>query len=262
MKKIGFNINPETTDIAEVKAYVPVVEEPKLSVVTVRFEDGREYPYLNDKFNLKIGDMVFVDGKLKGRLGMVVAVTTKFKVSLAYYKYVLAKADFSFHGSFKPVANFVVSRGEETIPFEQLQTWLPPAAPDDEPEEFVCGEGYAVNLNDIESTEGFDYDTADAAVELLTEGYVKFISVVNGIGRAVIKRRHLQIVEFRLEGNNMTDIFCGCLNPGLCRHILAVAIGTKKIIDTLEIGEKESFTAIENDLFNIATNNRGTTIVV
>ena len=113
MKKTEFGINSESTELSNVKAYTPVAEEPKLSVVTVRFEDGREYPYLNNKFNLRVGDKVYVDGKLKGKLGMVVAVTTRFKVSLTYYKYVLAKADFDFHGSFKPVANFFVSRGED-----------------------------------------------------------------------------------------------------------------------------------------------------
>ncbi len=262
MKKIGFNINPETTEIATVKTYTQVIEEPKLSVVTVRFEDGREYPYLNDKFNLNIGDKVFVDGKLKGRLGIVIAVTTKFKVSLIYYKYVIAKADFNFHGSFKPVANFVVSRDNEIIPFEQLETWIPPIDPDEEEEKFVCGDGYVINLEDIESAEGFNYDIADNAVELLTEGCIKFISVVNGVGRALIKNRRVNIVDFKLEGNNMTDIYCGCISPDLCKHILAVAIGTKKIIDTLKIGEKESFTAIETNLFSTATNNTETIIVV
>ena len=69
MKQIGFSINEEKEYEKEEKAYAPKEEEAKQSVVTVRFENGREYPYYNDKFNLKINDLVFVDGKLYRQVG-------------------------------------------------------------------------------------------------------------------------------------------------------------------------------------------------
>ena len=71
--KIGFSIGENKKENAEniVNAIAPeiVVEEPVRSVVTVRFENGKEYPYYNDEFNLNVGDVVFVDGKLAGQPG-------------------------------------------------------------------------------------------------------------------------------------------------------------------------------------------------
>ena len=264
MKKIGFNTNPDIKETAEPKVYAPVVEEPKLSVVTVRFESGKEFPYVNDKFHLSVGDRVYVDGSLKGEIGEVTAVTTKFKVSLKYYKYVLQKIDFDIHGSFKPVADFFVSRADDAVPTEQLMTWLPPVVnTEEEPEErFVCGEGYSIDLNDIENNKDFDYEVAEKGLVLLNEGYVKFISVTNGEGIAVIRRHHLHTVEFKLKDKEMTDIFCGCLDPNMCKHILAVAIALRKIVETLEIKENESFTAIESGLFFSATKYADSTFVV
>ena len=71
--KIGFNIGESkrenTENIENMVAPEIVADEPVRSVATVRFENGKEYPYYNDEFNLNIGDVVFVDGKLAGSRG-------------------------------------------------------------------------------------------------------------------------------------------------------------------------------------------------
>ena len=72
--KIGFtsNIGKEN----ERKEKVVLASEntaPKRSVVEVHFPGrGIDLSYYNDKFDLKIGDLVYVDGKLEGKLGRVV----------------------------------------------------------------------------------------------------------------------------------------------------------------------------------------------
>ena len=76
------------------------VSTMKTNVVSVNFGAGREYPYLNDKFDLAVGDKVYVGGKLAGTPGTVTEVLTKFKVSLKYYKYVLQKIDYAVRGKF------------------------------------------------------------------------------------------------------------------------------------------------------------------
>ena len=79
----------------------------KTNILYVRFPNCSEYPYLNDKFDLAVGDKVYVDGKLAGVLGEVTEALTKFKVSLKYYKYVLQKVDFDIKGEYKKTDNFM-----------------------------------------------------------------------------------------------------------------------------------------------------------
>lgn len=67
--KIGFNIGESkrenTENIVNTVAPEVVADEPVRSVATVRFENGKEYPYYNDEFNLKVGDVVFVMASLQ-----------------------------------------------------------------------------------------------------------------------------------------------------------------------------------------------------
>ena len=55
--------------------------KPVKSVVQVQFPSkGRSLAYYNDKFDLRVGDIVFVDGKLEGFQGIVTEVSRSFKI--------------------------------------------------------------------------------------------------------------------------------------------------------------------------------------
>ena len=59
--KIGFSMEADTEQqsLSEVVSATNTDEEtPVRSVVTVLFENGKEYPYYNDCFCLHIGDFV------------------------------------------------------------------------------------------------------------------------------------------------------------------------------------------------------------
>lgn len=75
MKKypIGFNtrINKEK-EINKPMEICKGVIEPKKSVVRVYFPSRcTSWAYYNDSFDLKIGDFVYVEGKLEGEMGQV-----------------------------------------------------------------------------------------------------------------------------------------------------------------------------------------------
>ena len=60
--------------------------EPKKSVVQVYFPSrGMNLAYYNDSFDLKVGDLVYVDGKLEGHRGQVTEVNYSFKIKLSDY---------------------------------------------------------------------------------------------------------------------------------------------------------------------------------
>ena len=74
---------------------------PRKSVVQVSFPGrGGALAYYNDQFDLKVGDRVYVEGKLEGQLGYVAAVNYSFKIKLSEYKRVIAVADTNVHGQF------------------------------------------------------------------------------------------------------------------------------------------------------------------
>ena len=85
MKKytIGFNTKiekePETNIPMEI---CKGVVEPKKSVVQVYFPHrGMGWAYYNDQFDLKVGDYVYVEGKLEGYRGQVTEVKYSFKIT-------------------------------------------------------------------------------------------------------------------------------------------------------------------------------------
>ena len=60
---------------------------PVKSLVKVRFEcHAMPLAYYNDRFDLQEGDVVYVSGKLAGEPGVVVSVTTKFRIHTSDYE--------------------------------------------------------------------------------------------------------------------------------------------------------------------------------
>ena len=98
--KIGFKgYEEEKKEDLQVAKFTE--SRPVKSVVQVQFPSkGRSLAYYNDKFDLHVGDIVFVDGKLEGIQGIVTEVSRSFKIKLSDYKRVIAVADTTVKGEF------------------------------------------------------------------------------------------------------------------------------------------------------------------
>lgn len=227
---IGFSISNKENKKEKTEIIKPeiVKEQPVRSVVTVHFINGREYPYYNDMFDLKVGDIVYVDGKLAGIPGRVTEVTTKFKVSLDFYKRVLSKLNLDFHGEFKNTACFVACTDPDVLDIEQVKSWYFP--PREEKEEFFIGDGYTVPLDNMLDCEDSDGDEFDDAIDIFNERKVKFVTVKNGKGYAIVKRNKPHLVEFEYKNGVISNLLCDCIKPGLCDHSLAVCIAMDILI--------------------------------
>lgn len=53
----------------------------------------RTLAYYNDRFDLRQGDLVFVDGKLEGKQGRVEEASYNFRIRLSDYQRVIAVAE-------------------------------------------------------------------------------------------------------------------------------------------------------------------------
>ena len=254
MKSIlGFGISE--TPAAE-SAALPAKEErgPVRCLVSVRFpQEGRTLTYYNDKFILEPGDHVFVSGKLAGQLGVVEKVTTRFKIRLADYQRVVSKACSSLHGTYESILDRMVSYDAEALSPDAFRSWiLPPVEEEDGSDpaagETVLGEGYALSLSAPENCEDFDPAVLGRALAYCEEGKLAYIALRGGIGTAYVEGSAWYELNFRLQGDMLTEMYCDCPYPGLCKHLLALAISLRALeAKGLDLGR--DFTAVEEERF-------------
>ena len=84
--------------------------QPRKSIVQVYFEERNvTLAYYNDRFDLKRGDLVYVEGKLSGVRGRIVDVSYNFKIKLSDYMRVIAVADTHVKGEFNIAGSHFVT---------------------------------------------------------------------------------------------------------------------------------------------------------
>lgn len=126
--KIGFTADTEKKE----HHITPNTMEQKLirnnarkSVVDVFFPDRHlTCSYYNDMFDLKHGDIVYVDGKLEGLHGRVTNVNYTFKIKLSDYKRVIGLADTNASGELFMAGSHFIAIERDVLPFEQVITWF------------------------------------------------------------------------------------------------------------------------------------------
>lgn len=123
---------------------------PRKSVVQVSFPGrGGTLAYYNGQFDLKVGDRVYVEGKLEGQLGYVAAVNYSFRIKLSEYKRVIALVDTHVHGQFYIADSHFLTFAPSAIPAAQVTTWFKAPTADDE--EYASGsDGTSFRLDNLQ----------------------------------------------------------------------------------------------------------------
>ncbi len=231
----------------------PVYGEHVRSLVTIRFpEDGRSFMYYNDRFDLEEGDRVFVSGKMAGSPGVVVNVTTKFRIRLSDYERVISKACSTIRGTYESVIGKMVSRDNEALTPEDFRSWvLPPrnAESGDEDAEAFAGDGFELILSELEEDEDVAEAVLERAADYCMKGKVGYIGVRGGAGTAYIHGTSWYEATFRLDGDKMTEMYCSCPYPGLCKHLLASAMTVRALAKVGDLDTDRDFTAVDESHF-------------
>ncbi len=228
---------------------------PVRSVVDVAFPDDTVLRYYNDSFDLSVGDGVYVSGKRAGSMGIVKSVTTKFKINLSGYERVLARIDFQLRGSFEPVGVFMVGVTADAGPSPELfRLWITPPA-DQEPE-YACGEGYELELDHFEQDDEVDPKVFSRALDYCRQGRVRYLALRNGVGTAFVEGTAWYEVNFRYDAGRITELYCDCPYPGLCKHELAVLFMLRSLLKELKCNCLPDLTAIDQSFFwrTVSTN--------
>jgi len=243
---IGFAINNtvEKEPVQETAFNAP--EKPVISLVKVRFEDDKVLDYYNDRFDLHEGDRVFVEGSMEGKIGEVVSVSRKFRINLNNYKRVIAHPTISFEGKFTRISDKMVCTGKCLPTPEMMRSWIKCGG---EECEIVTGEPFEATLDDFLTGADITEEIFGRAIEYCQQGRVVYLRVENGVGTAFVRGTSWYEINFRISGDNVSDISCNCPYPYFCKHSVAVLITLRMMLATESIAKAETFTAIDRGYF-------------
>ena len=229
--KIGFTAETESEN-KRIIENTPVQKEPtiiKKSVVEVFFPDRHlTCSYYNDMFDLKRGDIVYVEGKLEGLRGRVAQINYNFKIKLSDYKRVIGVADTDVIGEFHLAGSHFITVDGGALTYEQVSTWF--KAPDNEKEEYVSSSGDEVfNLNDLTGM-NIKNEIAERGHEYYMENCVVYVELNHGKGKALVTGSKTYDVEFFYKDEDITGLVCNCYCTGACKHEFAAMLQLRDIL--------------------------------
>lgn len=243
---MAFKINGFGGSETERMETVPVSQErqnpvvPRKSVVQVRFPGkGIALAYYNDRFDLKPGDLVYVDGKLAGQLGRVVDVTCNFKIKVAEYKKVIAVCNTDVRGQFYLAGSHFVAFDPAVLPAEQVSLWF--RGPAGEDDEYASGsDDTAFRLDDLAGFEIRD-TIAQRGRDYYMENRVRYLCLDGTRGYAIVEGTNAYAVEFEYREGEIRNLLCDCFCSYACKHEFAVLLQLRELLDRIETCYAEEY---------------------
>lgn len=231
--KIGFAAERPENKPVEATRTVPQQAAPRKSVVQVHFERrNMTLAYYNDQFDLHIGDMVFVDGKLEGQRGRVVEVNYNFKIKLSEYKRVVAVVDTTVNGRFFMAGSHFVTFDREALPANKVVTWF--KAPEKEDDKFAIGsDDTFFRLYDLKDM-NVSAAIAERGHNYYMENRVRYISVDGTKGYAIVEGSEAYEVEFVYRSGEISNLFCSCFCSYNCKHEFAAMLQLRETLELIE----------------------------
>ena len=204
----------------------------KKSLVSVEF-DHREYPltYINDRFDLQVGDTVYVEGKLEGQRGTVLSIAYSFKVKVGEYKRIIGVADTRVKGQFNYLNSHFVTFDPKALPKNKVITWF--KAPDMEPSEYEYGyDDEEVLLEDFGKKNVREIILSRGS-EYYRDNKVRYISIKGTKGYAIVEGNEIYEVEFRYKDGKISRLVCNCPCAFTCKHEVAAMFQLRETLDMI-----------------------------
>ena len=232
--KIGFS-----TDTGEIKqskvTYADTQKKiaPRKAVVQVYFADRHTtLAYYNDMFDLKCGDKVYVDGKLEGILGRITNVNYNFKIKASDYKRVIALVDTNVNGKFFMAGSHFVTFDRNALPNSKVISWF--KAPENSDTEFISGNDDATFMLDNLKDMNVSTDIAERGHEYYMENRVKYISLDDTKGYAIVEGSEIYEIEFEYHNGEISRLICSCFCSYNCKHEFAAMLQLKETLELIE----------------------------
>lgn len=249
--KIGFNTqNKDTTALIDVASGVGVVAEPRRSLVQVQFAGpGYSYAYYNDRFDLQVGDLVYVEGAMEGLQGRVEEISYTFKIKLSDYKRVIGKVDTDVRGALFMAGSHFITFDPAALPYEKVRSWF--KAPEDPEEEYISvSDGKGFLLEDL-SGMGARPVIMERGQNYYLRNRVVYLSVEGIRGRAIVEGTESYELEFTYQNGEIRDLTCSCFCSYPCKHEVAAMLQLQDLLKTI----RENYSGQWNDTFAAITKN-------
>ena len=206
---------------------------PRKSLVQIRFPGkGMALTYYNDQFDLKIGDRVYVEGKLEGLLGRVMEINYNFKIKISDYKKVIAVVDIDVSGQFYMAGSHFVSFDSAALPVEKIKLWF--KAPEKEEDEVISSSDDSsfllADLNDM----NISGTIAERGHEYYLENRVSYLCLDGTKGFAIVEGSKSYFVEFRYENGAISHLICDCPCAYTCKHEFATMLQLRETLVLIE----------------------------
>lgn len=208
------------------------------SIVRVHFvSSNTTLSYFNDTFDLHIGDIVYVEGKLEGQRGRVVDVTYNFKIKVSDYKRVISKADTNVRGELLMAGSHFITFDREVIPYSKVISWY--KAPENSEEVYITGnDDTSVTLDDL-SALNIKPEIGERGHDYYLNNKVRYLCIDNGHGRAIVEGTKPYEVEFDYIDGKLSGIVCDCFCSYTCKHEVATILQLRETLEYIKENHPE-----------------------
>lgn len=200
-------------------------------LVEIKFDNGMLLTYLTDIETIEVGDLVTVEGKLEEEIGEVKSVKKSFKIPKFEMKWVVDVLDRDVSGEYFKLNADMVSFNS-VLTAKKFMTMA--AGVKYEDNQTIGEEEMQVELANFEEEEVFDNELVKIrGKELFKADAVMFISLKDGVGKAIVRGGDWYEIDFGYKAGYITYIACDCPYFAECKHEVAVLYKLKDVLGKL-----------------------------
>ena len=240
--RIGFTANGyvDKKEVFSVYGDGEMCSMPRKSMVDVYFSAKNiTLTYFNDKFDLKCGDFVYVEGKLEGVQGRVTGVNYNFKIKVSDHKRVIAVVDTNVSGKLFMAGSHFVTFDPSVLPSEKILTWFKAPTVDDDV--YISGSDDTTFVLDDLSGLNVTPMIADRGCSYYKQNRVRYICLDGSKGYAIIEGTEAYEIDFEYRGGEISGLTCSCFCSFNCKHEFAAMLQLKETLELVEKNYSDEF---------------------
>jgi hypothetical protein len=260
-------LETEISDTKELVHSKSMVSHQNITLVQVYFVAKDDaFLYLCEDIILHEGDHVYVSGKMKDTLGIVVDVRHQFKVRPSKYERVIAKIDTQLQGEFKIFNRLLLSFDRKSLGKEKISQWF--FSPQGEEPYISTYRPAPFPLDDLTQFP-IEHARLERGLQYYKEQRVVYMCIDDRYGYAIVRGSEHYEVEFEYNNGIIEDISCNCYCDGHCKHEFAVLLELQYMLQIVEKEFKNEYSkngyvaTIDKDIvwqMSVRWTNKGTII--
>lgn len=260
-------LETEISDTKELVHSKSMLSHPNITLVQVYFVAKDDaFLYLCEDIILHEGDHVYVSGKMKDTLGIVVDVRHQFKVRPSKYERVIAKIDTQLQGEFKIFNRLLLNFDRKSLGKEKISQWFFP--PQGEEPYISTYRPAPFPLDDLTQFP-IEHAQLERGLQYYKEQRVVYMCIDDKYGYAIVRGSEYYEVEFEYNNGIIEDISCSCYCDGHCKHEFVVLLELQYMLQIVEKEFKNEYSkngyvaTIDKDIvwqMSVRWTNKGTII--